>query len=187
MLLTYLTICTAYCTMVACVMEVTLLVDVPESPRSNTSMRPFSVSVNRMFRELSMLIWVIGSSSLNVRFRNEGIRNDSVPVEWFSFLHRFPNQLHAPWINKTSLYTLILISHSITKIGIQWGNSYWKNEQVPRRKAHQLYCMFISIYSLLIDNDLCKSQNASIKFLCACLVYLCLSSRLHFSGKSSPF
>jgi len=78
---TYLTMPTACCTMAACVMLVTLLVDVPLSPRSNTMMQLFSDSVNTMLRLLSMLICTIGSSSLNAKFRNDGIRNDNAPVE----------------------------------------------------------------------------------------------------------
>jgi hypothetical protein len=34
----------------------------------------------------------------------------------------------------------------------------------------------IHIHSLLMDKELCESQNISIKFLHAHLVYLCLSS-----------
>lgn len=94
---TYLTMCTAYCTMVAWVMLITLLVDVPPSPRSNTSIHPFSVKVNKILRLSSMLICTMGSSSPNARFRNDGMRNERALVEWFTFLQRFPNQLPAAW------------------------------------------------------------------------------------------
>ena len=40
---------------------------------------------------------------------------------------------------------------------------------------HYLYCLFTYIYSLLIEKDFCEGQNLSVKFLCALLVYLCLS------------
>ena len=39
-----------------------------------------------------------------------------------------------------------------------------------------IYCVFTYIYSHLIDRDLCESQNVSVKFICALLVHLCLSS-----------
>ena len=52
-----------------------------------------------------------------------------------------------------------------------------------------LYGLFTYIYSLLIDKDLYESQNVSIKFSCALLVYLYLSSRelFIFSVRVSPF
>jgi hypothetical protein len=40
-----------------------------------------------------------------------------------------------------------------------------------------LYCVFTYIYSFLIEKDLRQCRNVSLKFMCALLVYLCLSSR----------
>ena len=54
---------------------------------------------------------------------------------------------------------------------------------------HLLYYEFTHIYSLLTEKDLCTESNVSIKFPCALLIYLCLSSRnlLIFSVRVSPF
>ena len=54
---------------------------------------------------------------------------------------------------------------------------------------YHLYWVFIYIYSLLIDKQIFESQNISIKFLCALLVYLCISSRdfFSFSVRVPPF
>jgi hypothetical protein len=51
------------------------------------------------------------------------------------------------------------------------------------------YSVFTYIYSLVIEKDLCEYRNISVKFLCALLVYLCLSSRdlFIFSVRVSPF
>ena len=40
---------------------------------------------------------------------------------------------------------------------------------------HHLYCVFVYIYSFLIEKDLHKCWNISVKFPCALLVYLYLS------------
>jgi len=39
-----------------------------------------------------------------------------------------------------------------------------------------IYCVFTYIYSILIEKDLSKCRKVWIKFPCAPLVYLCLSS-----------
>jgi hypothetical protein len=70
------------------------------------------------------------------------------------------------------------------KIETKRGLSYQNNELLMKgiNKLKETYLiapslhMFTYIYSLLIDKDLCESQNISIKFLCALSVYSCLSS-----------
>ena len=54
---------------------------------------------------------------------------------------------------------------------------------------HRLYCVFTYIYSLKIEKGLCECRNLSVKYPCALLVFLCLSSRglFIFLVRVSPF
>lgn len=78
---TYFTMSSAEDRIRCCVNLVTLLMPSPSSPRSNTSMQPFSLSVYKICRELSTSILIMGSSSYNAAFRNEGTKNERALVE----------------------------------------------------------------------------------------------------------
>ena len=55
--------------------------------------------------------------------------------------------------------------------------SRWKAQinQQSTWKLNSYVCEHTYIYSLLVEKDLCEFWNISVKFLCALLVYLCLS------------
>ena len=54
---------------------------------------------------------------------------------------------------------------------------FWQKNCYKGRKEQYLPDSCLYIYSLLINKDLCESQNVAIKFPRALSVYLCLSSR----------
>lgn len=88
---TYLTTWTAFCTKEACDKDATL--DAPSLSISHTVIVPLSPKVYKIFRESSMEICIIASSSDKAIVTNDGTKNDNGPSEWFIFLQRFPNQL----------------------------------------------------------------------------------------------
>ena len=51
-----------------------------------------------------------------------------------------------------------------------------KKNRITYCQDYAIFTVFTYIYFLLIVKDLCESQNISVKFPCAIVVYLCLSS-----------
>lgn len=81
MCLTYLTVFIALLTKEDCESFATLDIEFPFSPKSKTSIDPFSVSKYKICRLSSMDICTIPSSSLNAALRNDGTRKDKELVE----------------------------------------------------------------------------------------------------------
>ena len=109
---------------------------------------------------------------------------------------------------KITMWKQKILKYSYKKIGIKRGNSYRKNEEISRweakiniRKLNWYFSTLIEVFLnqitvcshtfilFWLKNDLCESQNLSIKIPCALLAKLCLSSGdlFIFSVRVSPF
>ena len=112
------------------------------------------------YREWLMLVniaWLCGG-----RGSGRGRREDR--LSFFPCWGRFLKFVALTWIN--------------TKIRKERGNSYWKNEEISRRKAHTNtqklnWTFWWSHMSFLIrrEKDVCDRQYISIMLPCICCVF----------------